>query len=185
MIGGRPPAPGTVGVTVRPATDADVAAIVDLFEAVVDEGRWLGTEPPLDRDHHVERLARELADPGGTTVLVAAGPDGAVIGHLHLSLRRYGVADFGMFVAAGWRGRGVGSALVAAAVEAARESGAHKVALEVWPDNRAAISLYARFGFVEEGRLRRHYRRRNGALWDAVVMGLVLDEQSPGGPPPA
>jgi hypothetical protein len=33
---------------------------------------------------------------------------------------------------------------------------------------------------VEEGRLRRHYPRRNGELWDAIVMGLVLDEERPG-----
>jgi hypothetical protein len=35
---------------------------------------------------------------------------------------------------------------------------------------------------VEEGRLRRHYRRRNGELWDAVVMGLVFDTTTPGSP---
>jgi hypothetical protein len=31
-----------------------------------------------------------------------------------------------------------------------------------------------------EGRLRRHFRRANGELWDVVTMGLVLDTQSPG-----
>ncbi len=183
MTAERSPASPPVGVTVRPATEADLDTIVDLFEAVVNEDRWLGTEPPLDRRQHLERLAGELADADGPTLLVATARDGAVVGHLHLSKRPYGVADFGMFVAAPWRGRGVGSALVAAAVDAARESGAHKIALQAWPNNRAALSLYARFGFVEEGRLRRHYRRRDGSLWDAVVMGLVLDERSPGGPP--
>ncbi len=28
----------------------------------------------------------------------------------------------------------------------------------------------------------RHYRRANGELWDALVMGLVLDEVSDGSP---
>jgi RimJ/RimL family protein N-acetyltransferase len=46
--------------------------------------------------------------------------------------------------------------------------------LEVWPHNTAAIALYRRVGFVEEGRKRRHYRRRNGELWDAVLMGMEL-----------
>jgi putative acetyltransferase len=50
----------------------------------------------------------------------------------------------------------------------------------VWPHNHPARQLYERFGFVEEGRLRRHYRRQNGELWDAIVMGLVLDDSSPG-----
>jgi putative acetyltransferase len=182
VIGGRAPTP-PANVIVRLATGADVDAIVDLFEAVVDEGRWLGTQPPLDRREQLERLAAEVADPQGPTLFVAVGPDGEVVGHLHMSGRSYGVANLAMFVAAGWRDRGVGSRLVVAAVEAARTSGTHKVALQVWPNNRPAISLYAKFGFVEEGRLRRHYRRRDGSLWDAVMMGLVLDEHSPGGPP--
>ncbi|HZD38988.1 MAG TPA: GNAT family N-acetyltransferase, partial [Actinomycetes bacterium] len=77
-------------------------------------------------------------------------------------------------VAEGWRGRGVGSALLRAAIERARQAGAHKVALQVWPHNAAAIALYEKLGFQREGLLRRHYRRRNGELWDAVIMGLQL-----------
>ncbi|MGH9121188.1 MAG: GNAT family N-acetyltransferase, partial [Acidimicrobiales bacterium] len=81
----------------------------------------------------------------------------------------------GMLVTREWRGRGAGSALLQAALEWARDNGAHKMALEVWPHNEGAIRLYERFGFVEEGRKRRHYRRRNGELWDSVLMGRSLD----------
>src|SRR6266508_2058891 len=76
--------------------------------------------------------------------------------------------------AEGWRGRGVGSALLRAGIEWARGAGAHKVALQVWPHNAAALALYEKFGFQREGLLRGHYRRRNGELWDAIVMGLPL-----------
>jgi RimJ/RimL family protein N-acetyltransferase len=69
---------------------------------------------------------------------------------------------------------------MAAAVTWAEEAGAHKVTLQVWPHNEAARALYRKVGFVEEGLLRRHYRRRNGELWDAITMGLVLDNTSPG-----
>jgi len=61
-------------------------------------------------------------------------------------------------------------------------AGAHKASLEVWPDNHAGRALYQRRGFVEEGRKVRHYRRRNGELWDSVIMGLALDPT--GGRPP-
>jgi nitric oxide reductase subunit B len=38
-------------------------------------------------------------------------------------------------------------------------------------------------GFVIEGRLVRHYRRRQtNELWDSVIMSLVLDHTSPGSP---
>ena len=50
--------------------------------------------------------------------------------------------------------------------------------------NTRAIGLYEKLGFVVEGRYRRHWRRRDGSLWDSLLMGLVLDETSPGGPGP-
>ena len=79
-----------------------------------------------------------------------------------------------MMVAADWRGRGVGTALVAAAIEWARARGLHKLTLSVFPHNDAAIALYRKFGFVEEGRRIKQIRRANGELWDLVEMGLLL-----------
>ena len=56
----------------------------------------------------------------------------------------------------------------------ARARRAHKIYLHVWPHNKLARRFYEKFGFQEEGYLRKHYRRRNGELWDAVAMGLLL-----------
>jgi len=80
-----------------------------------------------------------------------------------------------MAILAAYRGQGIGTRLVEHGTEWARQAGAHKLALEVWPHNDRAIALYKKMGFLEEGRLRRHYRRRSGELWDAVVMGLLLE----------
>jgi RimJ/RimL family protein N-acetyltransferase len=44
----------------------------------------------------------------------------------------------------------------------------------VFVHNTAAIALYRKFGFVEEGRRVKHFRRANGELWDAFEMGLLL-----------
>lgn len=76
--------------------------------------------------------------------------------------------------------QGVGRALLQAAIDWARDAGAHKLELQMWPHNDTARRLYEGMGFVQEGYLRRHYPRKNGELWDAVVMGLVLDEERPG-----
>jgi RimJ/RimL family protein N-acetyltransferase len=160
-------------VTVREATLADVDAMLELLVAVAGEGRWIGTEAPVDVERRRRRMVEELEGGGAIHLLAEAG--GEPVGQLGLRLAGYGVADLGMLVAAGWRGRGVGSALLAEAIARARAAGAHKVALQVWPHNTAAIALYERFGFEREGYLRRHYRRRSGELWDAVVMGLPLD----------
>lgn len=173
-----PAGPGVVGV--RPATAGDVDAIVDLFIAVVEEGLWMGTQPPVDRDAQRFRFLEETTSDRSASLVALAGEE--LVGHARVDLAPYGVAGLGMMVAAPWRGRGVGGALVRAVIDASRHLGAHKIALQVWPHNEAARRLYLGHGFVEEGVLRRHYPRRDGELWDAVLMGLVLDETSPGSP---
>ena len=164
--------PGT-GISVRPATLEDVDVLVAMLVEVAGEGRWIGTEAPVDVQGRRERMVREVE--GDDTIILVAEAGGEPVGQLGLHLARYGAADLGMVVAPSWRGRGVGTALMAEAVERARAAGAHKIALQVWPHNAAAIALYERFGFQREGYLTRHYRRRSGELWDAVIMGLRLD----------
>jgi GNAT superfamily N-acetyltransferase len=56
-----------------------------------------------------------------------------------------------MWVAPEARGQGVGKALVDAVIECARTSGAARLLLDVADDNRQAIALYARKGFVPNG----------------------------------
>jgi RimJ/RimL family protein N-acetyltransferase len=163
-------------VIVRPATEDDLDLMVEATWAVAAEGRWLGVEIPFDRTARRDRLAA-VATGESSTVLVAdataaGGP--AVVGHLSVVIAPYGVAEIGMLIIDGWRGRGIGRALLDAAVDWAARAGAHKMALETWPHNDAAIRLYQRAGFVEEGRKVRHYRRQNGELWDSVLMGRPL-----------
>jgi RimJ/RimL family protein N-acetyltransferase len=164
---------GPAPVSIRDATLADVDRLLDLLVEVATEGRWIGTEAPVDVEARRRRLVESIDGPDAIALVAEAG--GEPVGQLELRLARYGVADLGMLVAAGWRGRGVGTALLAEGIDRARRAGAHKLALQVWPDNAAAIALYRRFGFQREGYLTRHYRRRSGELWDAVIMGLRLD----------
>jgi putative acetyltransferase len=173
----------TSQVTVRRAGESDYDEWFALFAAVAAEGRWLGSELPLDQAAYRRRYLDALVDPDRPGIPFVAEAGGRHVGQLFLT-NRAGIGDIGMAVDAAWRGQGVGSALLAAAVEWARAHDLHKLALQVWPHNVAAQRLYEKFGFVAEGRLRRQYRRRNGELWDAVVMGLVLDETSPGSPEP-
>lgn len=172
----------TPSFTLRLAEPADFDAYIDAFEAVAAEGRWLGAEAPIDRD--ARRSGFNRAVTGEDAVLYLADAGGEIVGAIHAFVGG-GVVDLGMFVADGFRGGGIGSALLEAVIDWARQQNAHKISLAAWPTNHPAIGLYARYGFRVEGTRRRHYRRRNGALWDSVVMGLVLDESSDGGPGPA
>jgi RimJ/RimL family protein N-acetyltransferase len=169
-------------VVIRPATAEDFDEWCDVFETVAAEGKWLGSEAPFDRDARRTGYERTMADPNAVILLAVDPAADTQVGNIYTAVEHSGVADLGMAILDGWRGRGVGSKLMQAAIDFAREHDAHKVTLQVWPHNQAAQALYRKFGFEVEGRLRRHWRRRSGQLWDALVMGLVLDTDSPGSP---
>jgi RimJ/RimL family protein N-acetyltransferase len=64
--------------------------------------------------------------------------------------------------------------LLTSAIEWSRAHGLHKLTLNVFPHNEAALALYRKFGFVEEGLRVKQIRRSSGELWDLVEMGLLL-----------
>ncbi len=142
--------------------------MAELYAAVAAERDGIAAEPPVDIGERAAAFARGAA---GTVVAVAGGQ---LIGMLHVEASRHGFGDLGMLVDRAWRGRGVGSALLAAAAAWARGQGLHKLCLEVFAHNTAAIALYRKCGFREEGRRIRQYRRASGELWDSIVMGLAL-----------
>jgi RimJ/RimL family protein N-acetyltransferase len=151
---------------VRAGEDGDRLPLATLFAVVAEERDGIATEPPVEIE---ARAASWTLD--GTLVAVAQAE---IIGSLHVERSRFGFGEIGMAVAREWRGQGVGSALLAASVEWARENQLHKLSLSVFPHNERGIALYRRFGFVEEGRRVKQIRRSSGELWDTIEMGLLL-----------
>ena len=146
-------------MTVRPATEADVDAIV------ASEADNLG------RDAWSPRLVAEGVAGRLPTVHYLVAEDGErVVGHAVASL----VADIAelqrIAVSEGHRRRGLASALLEEVVGLAVRSGADRLLLEVREDNAAALGFYAAHGFVEVDRRRRYYR--DGAT--AVVLRRPL-----------
>ncbi len=162
---------------VRSLLDADVEAALDLFAAVAAEGRWLATEAPFDRAEVRARWA-DLVATGEGTILVAVDEGGAPVGLA--AMVGTSAPELGMLVRVDRRRQGVGDALVAACVAWAREEGARRVVLHVFPHNAAAVALYRKHGFEERGVVRAGYPRRSGERWDAIRMVLELGPQAGG-----
>lgn len=66
--------------------------------------------------------------------------------------------------------RGLGRALLAEALDMARNMMMRRVLLEVRPSNMAALGLYRAAGFREIGLRQRYYPSDNGEREDAIVM---------------
>ncbi len=145
------------------------------------EGLWIAAEAPVDWTSQRSAAWGRTADDEGLGAWFLATDDAAqLVGYLTVTRAGVEHAEFGMAVSAAHRGLGVGGALLDAAVAWCRAAALSKINCQVWPHNGAALALYRSRGFLIEGRLRRHWRRGNGQLWDAIMMGLVLDEHSPG-----
>lgn len=105
----------------------------------------------------------------------ACGPRGAIcpirlLGYISL----YAVVDemevLNLAVLPEFRRQGLGARLLSLALQAGRKMGIEKVRLEARESNRAAISLYARFGFKPLGRRDRYYANGEAALVMALDM---------------
>ncbi|MGI8749960.1 MAG: GNAT family N-acetyltransferase [Thermoleophilaceae bacterium] len=157
---------------VRRATADDAGTIGRGLASVADEGRWLATPAGTPAGELADRFTAAIEE---GHALFAVAEDGQVVGCLGLHpAGADGVLALGMWLLPPARGRGGGRALIRAALEHAQTTGAHKIELEVFPDNGRAISLYSSFGFEIEGVRRNHYRRPDGSLRSAVIMSLLL-----------
>ncbi len=152
--------------SIRRASDDDRLPLAILVATVAEERDGIATEPPVD----VDALAARWVVVGTLVAVV----DTEIVGSLQVRANRFGFGELAMAVAREWRGRGVGSALMAVGIEWSRERDLHKLVLDVFPHNVAAIALYRKFGFVQEGRRVKQFRRANGEFWDSLDMGLLL-----------
>lgn len=74
------------------------------------------------------------------------------------------------------RGKGLGRALLQAAIAGCEEQGAHAMFLEVGTDNPHALALYAGLGFTKVGMRKGYYASVSGGsgAGDALVLRLSL-----------
>ena len=165
---------------IRHAEPSDAEQLTRLADAVSAEPEgWLisvGGEWRSAGDER--RFLKALRRYPHAAVFVAELDDGTLVGRLSVGRDPHPasthVADVGLMVAVDARRQGVGTALMQAAVEWAREAGVRKLELHVFPWNEAAIALYDAFGFEREGFRKRHYRR-GGELVDAILMAYELE----------
>jgi RimJ/RimL family protein N-acetyltransferase len=161
---------------VVPLEKQHVAGFHAVLDGVARERRWLAflQAPPPAR---VRRFVLDNQRLGA--VHFVALEDTQVVGwcditpKAHETLRHSG--SLGMGIAAAHRGRGIGTALLDAALSAAFARGLERIELIVRADNAAAIGLYRRAGFVQEGLLRR-YLVVDGVARDALQMARLATD---------
>jgi ribosomal protein S18 acetylase RimI-like enzyme len=166
--------------SLRRARPDDAEAWHGLQTSIYAEGRaFVGDGAPA-----TATLAARLRalEPGDGTVVLACGPRGPIgwAEAYRLGARRLAhVAMITIAVADGWRGRGVGTALMASIEDWARRERVRKLQLHVRAGNEAAIALYRRLGYTVEGVLVAQVAADDG-FEDEWVMARTLG--APGEP---
>lgn len=119
---------------------------------------------------------RWLDDPNSEGLNIVALRDHELVGQAGFERyrgRRAHVGYIGIGVHDDHHGTGIGTALLSELVDAADNwFGLKRLELTVYADNAAAIALYRKFGFEQEGLLRA-YAFRAGAYADALTMARL------------
>ena len=91
------------------------------------------------------------------------------------NLRRSHVAEIGIGILDGFRGKGIGSQLIAKSEEYLKEQGIKKLRLLVYELNERARRFYKKLGFQDMGRYSKEIRLDNGDFVDLIIMEKWLD----------
>ena len=163
-------------VSVRDARAEDASALAVIYnQGIEDRLATLETEQRPAEERRAWLASRDARHP----VLVAEA-DGRAVGFGSLNAFNprpaYNhVADFSVYIERSWRGLGVGSRILEALEERARQLGFHKLVLTAFPFNAAGLALYLKRGFrvvgtyQEQGLL-------DGRWVDTIIMEKLLKE---------
>lgn len=161
-------------IEVRRAEPGDYAAIREIYDQPGAVGGTLQVPLPSEA-----LWKQRMAEPPEGLHHLVALVDGKLVGQLGLHVfpgpRRRHAATLGMAVHDGWHGKGIGTALMNAALDLADNwLQLKRLELTVFIDNEAAIALYQRMGFEIEG-THRKYGFRDGDYHDTHAMARVRE----------
>jgi ribosomal protein S18 acetylase RimI-like enzyme len=169
--------------TLTAPTDADRAALVAVLNDVVAGGASVGFMQPIDESIHDTFWRDVLAGvAAGTRVLLVARDAGRIVGTVQLELAqrpngRHRCELQKLLVLRSHRRRGIASALVRAAEEAAH---AHRRSLIVLDSGASgnALGVYDRAGYTRVGVIPRFALDPDGPFCDTVIFYKQLGVQT-------
>jgi|ERR1043166_502233 ribosomal protein S18 acetylase RimI-like enzyme len=154
---------------IRETLGDDAKAVSILIDAVARERRYLAATTGFSEESTASFIASVKAAKG---VVLVALVDEVVVGWCDITPASFEVMThvgrLGMGVRAGFRGQGIGKALLKAALERAFRQGLDRVELEVFRSNSSAVHLYEAHGFVREG-VKVGARKLDGTVDDILL----------------
>lgn len=167
-------------IKLRKVQVKDASLLLDFLTEVNRETRNLSREPhevTMSLEDEIAFIKRVL-DSENDSFFVAFDDESVIgtIGYHGSSLERLRhKVSLGISVLKRYHGKGIGSVLMEALIEEAKANKKHKIELEVRLDNKEAISLYEKFGFVVEGTRKDGFYAEERYI-DLLLMGKILED---------
>lgn len=161
-------------MNIRLAQASDAAILCQAEQAIAAVPGRLVSHPD---ELHVENFVAMIKKPN--TRYIVAEKNNEIIGHAFLEpmgLKAVShILRLTIAVHEGHQGTGVGKLLMQHLIDWAKSApGVEKIELHVRASNQAAITLYKKLGFVEEGRLKHRVKISETEYIDDLTMGLIL-----------
>lgn len=163
-------------LSIRPATEADLVAINDIYNWYVPRSVCTYQE----EDETIESRQRWFAEKQNKHFPVTVAElDGRIVGWASLGTYRERSAyrftvENSVYVRHDLHGRGIGKALLADSIERARAAGFKTIIAGIDAEQTASIALHRRFGFVDAG-LQRQVGFKFGRWLDVLFLQLMLE----------
>ena len=168
-------------IDLLPFTEADIDRVLPWITSREELYFWTAYSFgfPLTREHLLQHM-KECAERGDRILYKAVlSEQGTVFGYIeHGAIdRRNNALRIGrVLIDPALRGRGLGAAMMRAAVDLAFEKlDMHRVELGVFENNPGAIACYERVGFTREGLVRDWFKADEG-YWNMIVMSILEPE---------
>ncbi|MEM7337635.1 MAG: N-acetyltransferase family protein [Actinomycetota bacterium] len=138
---------------IRPATRADAETIAAIYRPFVESTATSFEMTPPSATDMAARIAATL---GNGLPWIVADYDGAIAGYAYAAVFRSRPAyvhtrETSVYVADGWRGRGVASRLMTALIDELVELGVTQVIAGITMPNAPSVALHERLGFEPVG----------------------------------
>lgn len=166
-------------VVLRTIRWEDLDDLLEMINSLVEEKADIVRAEKVSRTEEIDWLAKALSrlekEEG---FYLVAEVDGKVvanseIGRGYTSYDRH-VGGIGIAIREGFRDIGIGTEMMRTLIKQARAMGLKVLKLSAFENNKRAIHVYERLGFVQTGRIPRKFFKE-GKYVDEIIMALLLE----------
>jgi RimJ/RimL family protein N-acetyltransferase len=166
-------------VVLRTLRWEDLDDLLELINSLVDEKADIIVNKPVSREFEIEWLSRALCRlEKDETLYLVAEVNGKVVANSEVSKHVNGydkhAGMIGIAIHKDYRDVGIGTKMMKALIDYAKKEGLKVLMLTAFANNKRAIRVYEKNGFVQTGKIPKRFFKE-GKFVDEIIMTKMLE----------